>query len=328
MSESKAAGGVIRRSLVSLSRASVLARRRSVKLRPHVPPWAILYLNKFRSHWTGVRSLYMPVRERCGYDNLFHCCVQKTGSIWIKSMLTDLMTYRYAGLKHYHYQSRMMRGRDPRKITERTFPKPFPIRSIVSPMYMTYGNFASIPKAGSHRVFFVARDPRDIVVSWYHSAKKLHVLQGDLIKVRPILEQSSVADGLIYSIGHLAQYGLFEALGSWVGVPETDDSVKLVRYEDLIGPDHPAVFRSLFEHLDIRMDDSAFAALLDAYSFETVTRRKKGEESTVSHLRKAQAGDWKNYFDERVMDAFRETTGDLVERLGYEPNRAPDASGS
>ena len=87
----------VRRAMVELSRAAILARRRSVRLRHWVPPWAIRSLNRFRSQWSGVRSLYMPVRERCAYDNLFHCCVHKTGSIWIKSILTDLMTYRYAG---------------------------------------------------------------------------------------------------------------------------------------------------------------------------------------------------------------------------------------
>ncbi len=305
--------------MVGLSRAAILARRRSVKLRPHVPPWAIYYLNKFRSHWSGARSIYMPVRERSSFDNLFHCCVQKTGSVWVKSVLTDLMTYRYAGLSHYHYQSRMMKGRDPRKLTERTFTKPFPRGSIVSPMYMTYGNFRAIPKAGSYRAFFVARDPRDILVSWYHSAKRLHLLQGDLVTIRPMLEQASVSEGLVFSIRHLQEFGLFEALDSWVDAPAGDPNVKLVRYEELIGPDHPSVFRSLFEHLDIRMEDSAFASLLEAYSFESVTRRKKGEESNISHLRKAQAGDWKNHFDDRVTDVFRAVTGDLVQRLGYEP---------
>ncbi len=314
---SDAKPGLVRRTMVNLSRAAILARRRSVKLRPHVPPWTIRYLNKFRSHWSGMRGLYMPVRERCSHDNLFHCCVQKTGSVWVKSVLTDLMTYRYAGLSHYHYQSRMMKGRDPRPITERTFEKPFPKGSIVSPMYMTYDNFESIPKAGSYRVFFVARDPRDIVVSWYHSAKRLHLLQGDLVTIRPMLEKASLAEGLAFTIRHLQDYGLFDALASWVDVPAADPRVKLVRYEELIGPDHPAVFRSLFDHLDIRIDDEAFAALLGTYSFENVTKRSKGEESNVSHLRKAQAGDWQNHFDDEVMAVFRETTGDLVERLGY-----------
>jgi hypothetical protein len=308
----------VKNKLVEWSRASVIARRRSVKLRRLVPHRAIYYLAKCRSYWSGVRSIYMPVRERTSADNIFHCCVQKTGSMWIKSLLTDLMTYRYAGLSHYHYQSRMMKGRDPRKLTERTFSKPFPKGTIISPLYSTFENFSNIPKAGSYRAFFVVRDPRDIVVSWYFSAKKLHILQGDLVTIRPILEQSSLEDGLIYSIRHLSEYGMFEAVSSWVGASEVDPNVQVVRFEDLIGPDAPAVFKALFEHLDIRMDDESFAELLHAYSFERVTRRKKGEESKDSPLRKGQAGDWKNHFDEQVLEVFNETTGDLVERLGYE----------
>ena len=306
--------------LVDLSRAGTVARWRSAGLKPYVPSRAFYYVAKFNSLWSGLRSTYMPVRERTSVDNIFHCCVQKTGSIWIRSLLVDLMTYRYCGLSWYHYQSRMMKGRDPRKLRDRTFDEPFPKGSVVSPMYMSYENFAGFPKAGSYRAFFVGRDPRDLVVSWYHSAKKIHKLQGDMVEIRPILENSSLSDGLIVAIEHLADFGLFDALGSWVGAPEADPNVKVVRYEDLIGPDARAVFRSLFDHLDIRMDDEAFVELLDSYSFERVTGRKKGEESkkSKSHLRKAQAGDWRNHFDERVLEVFQKTTGDLVERLGYE----------
>ena len=65
-------------------------------------------------------------------------------------------------------------GIDPRKMTEIRFEAPLPPGTIVSPLYLDYPGFRSIPKPDSYRAFFVMRDPRDILVSWYLSIKHYH----------------------------------------------------------------------------------------------------------------------------------------------------------
>ncbi len=58
--------------------------------------------------------------------------------------------------------------------------------------------------------------------------------------------------------------------------------------------------------------------IIHKYSFETQTRRKRGEENRDSFLRKGISGDWKNYFSEEDNKKFLEYTKEIILRLGYE----------
>ena len=48
--------------------------------------------------------------------------------------------------------------------------------------------------------------------------------------------------------------------------------------------------------------------------------RKPGQEDVKSHNRKGVAGDWKNHFEEKHKQLFKEKYGSLLVQLGYEQN--------
>jgi hypothetical protein len=60
---------------------------------------------------------------------------------------------------------------------------------------------------------------------------------------------------------------------------------------------------------------------LDYFTFAKMSNsnRKPGEVDEMNHYRKGIPGDWRNYFTERHLKAFRQRYGDLAERLGYPP---------
>ena len=249
-------------------------------------------------------------------DNVFHCCLHKTGSQWIRRIMKDYRVYRYSGLEAHHYQSSMPGGHDPRPVNARTFDEPFPARTIVTPLYIDYPGYRAIPKPDSSRAFFMTRDPRDIVVSWYFSSKLSHRLMGDLHDVRGSLSDLDEVEGLEYSIRHLDGFGLFEAQRSWIE-SESDTDAMVVRFEDLAGADSVAHFRKLFDHCRIALPDSVLEEVLDAYSFERLSGRAKGVEDVNTHFRKGIQGDWRNHFVPEVEAVFEKVTGDLVHSLGY-----------
>jgi hypothetical protein len=127
----------------------------------------------------------------------------------------------------------------------------------------------------------------------------------------------SPEEGLVFTIGSLREYGLFDALDGWCRAADEDENVLLVRYEDLIGGDADARWHALLDHCDVRLGPDERRALLDRYSFERLSGRRPGEEDPDSKLRKGVAGDWRNHFTPAVTEAFREATGDLVTRIGY-----------
>ncbi len=258
------------------------------------------------------------VRHVSHAANIYHCCTQKTASQWIRSIFSDVRVYKYSGLKAYHYQTMQRNGYDERNLTERSFEEPFPAQTIVSPLYIDYHNFVAIPKPDAYRAFFVMRDPRDILVSWYFSSKYSHSKMGDVVRIRRKLHDLPQSDGLVYMVGHLKDFGLFAALETWLAAKHHDGRVRLLRFEEMTGPHMVSVFSSLFDFLDINLPKREMTLLLEDYSFERLSGgRQKGRENRESHYRKGIPGDWENYFDGKVMDAFRDATGNLIERLGY-----------
>src|SRR5436190_15938066 len=113
----------------------------------------------------GKKDSGAAVEYRSSSENIYHCCVHKTASQWILRILSAPETYRFSGLRAHAYQRELAGGADTRKVTERTFDKPFPRRTIVTPIYIDLKSFLAIPKPESFKAFFVMRDPRDILVS-------------------------------------------------------------------------------------------------------------------------------------------------------------------
>lgn len=250
--------------------------------------------------------------------NVYHCCVHKSGSQWLRAMLADERILAATGLVHHTYQKQLPGGFDGRKLLDRTFEQGFPVGTILSPLYVEYRNFAAMPKPERYRGFFVMRDPRDVVVSWYFSRKYSHVVTERAKQLKKdVLHDMSLEEGMLYSIDYLAQYGIYTVLDSWIGASERDPNLLVVRFEDLVGPRSRETFERVFAHCAIELGPGTVGQLLDDYSFERLSGRGRGEEDRSAHYRKGVPGDWRTYFDDKMTRRFQELTGDLVVRLGY-----------
>lgn len=257
------------------------------------------------------------VARRSDLRNVYHCCVHKTGSQWIRKALADPDVYRATGLRTYAYQPRQSDALRNRRYPQVRFDRAFPAHRIVSPLYITHEAFEAMPKPDPWRAFFVARDPRDVVVSWYFSTIASHPTGNNpgMLRTRDHLLALDEEQGLVFSIGFLAEYGLFEALGSWAQVD--DPRVLVLRYEDLIGGSAERWWGRLFDHCDVALHEERRRTLLERYSFRSLSGRDPGNEDTGSKLRKGVAGDWRNHFTSEVRDAFDREASDVVDRLGY-----------
>ncbi len=293
-------------------------RRRRSRLRHAIPSRLVRQYARTRSRATELRKFYLPVRHRSRFQNVFHCCIQKTGSQWMMAMLSDPATFAYSGLSHYHYQSRDP-VREVRNISERSFPDGFRPGAIVSPLYITYDNFAAMPKPEPYRAFFVMRDPRDLIASWYFSTRSTHILalvEPGFTEARATLLELSEEDGLCYAIDRWEEKGGFAALRSWAERGSLDENVRIVRYEDLVASG-PETMADLLAFLDIRLPADQVRELVDAYSFRRLSGRSPGTEDRTSHMRSGRAGDWESLFTPRVAAHFASVAGDLTPALGY-----------
>ncbi len=257
------------------------------------------------------------VRHRSRMSNVYHCCVYRTGSQWIRRIFSDWRVCRYSGLLSEIYFHRVFGSPEHPDLTvkydEFPYHRPFQEKRIVS-LYAGYENFDLIPRPRNHRVFFVLRDPRDIVVSHYFSG------QNDKQRFNiPLSDQLSFDEGLCRTIDGLEEMQIFFSLRSWINAPQQDERIILLRFEELTGPDKQQVFRKLFDHCDIAMPDEVLSNLLDDFSFKTLSGgRRTGLEDRTSHYRKGISGDWKSHFTREHINKFKSVTGDLIEQCGYE----------
>ena len=256
------------------------------------------------------------VRHRSRFTNIYHCTVYRTGSQWLRRILSDLRVCRYSGLLYeMHFQRIFGTITHPdRTVTYDTFPyeRPFPECRIVG-LYASHERYLRIPHPAAHRTFCVLRDPRDIVVSHYFASRR------DARRVNgPSRETlSSPAEGIPYMMDLLDNMGLFAALRSWALMPANAQTL-LLRFEALTGSLQQETFWRLFSHCDIAMPDQVLQELLEDHSFSRMAEgREPGEENPESHYRKGLPGDWKNHFTTAHIDRFKEITGDLVTRTGY-----------
>ena len=260
----------------------------------------------------------LGARHVSAVENVYHCCVHKTASQWLRKIFSDRRTYQFCGLDVFNYEQELPGGVDTRKITERTFDRAFPSRAIVTPVYIDLPGFERIPKPEKFRAFFVPRDPRDVVISWYFSVKLSHKVMGLIGDVREKLQALSEEEGLNYVIEFVESRGLFAALRSWQRGAGNDQRLRIFRYEDLTDEKQFATWKDLLAHCDVQMPDDVLRDVLKEYSFSALTKgRERGAEDVKSHLRKGVHGDWKNHFTPPVEKKFREATGALVEELGY-----------
>jgi hypothetical protein len=260
-----------------------------------------------------IRLTLYPVRYRTSLTNAFVCTVHKAGSQWIKSIIFDSQVYKYSGLKPQDIRSY---GVEEKNYPNTKYNKPFPKHRILVPLFIEYDNFQSIPKTDDYRAFFVMRDPRDIVVSYYFSMRDSHTPMGDILKKRAILKSLDVKQGLQWTIEYLFNYGLFDALKSWKKAQEADPKIMVVTYEDLVGDEQLDYFRKVFAHCDIAIPDSVLVNVLKKYSFAEM-RKTDWRINQTSHYRKGRPGDWQNHFHRDHIAFFQKIAGDLIEYLDY-----------
>lgn len=270
--------------------------------------------------WRVAHLIQIPilVSHRSSFTNVYHCCVFRTGSQWVRRMLSDSHVYYRSGLRTYTYQDRRPGRIDERRLTERTFERPFRPNRIITPLYISFENFRDLPKPAAYRAFFVYRDPRDIVVSEYFLRRNTDTL-GNTAEDRAFLQTVSLEEGLLYTIDRSERWGVFEAFRSWSDAACEDPNVKLIRYEDLTGGGGFQSIQELMSFFDVAIGPQALRELIERCSFDRLSGgRRKGEADRSSHYRSGVTGDWTKHFTPRVDERFKQAAGDLPRLFGYE----------
>lgn len=232
---------------------------------------------------------------------IFHVTHWKAGSQWVYKILKDCVPDLLI----------------PAEVHETQFKtKPIQMGKVYPTVYVTKQEYERVHLPPNSRRFTVFRDLRDTLISGYFSIKVSHPLIANRLEYwRKQLLEMSVSDGLIY----LMEEWLPPSVAiqkSWLEAGE-----RFIRYEDLLESDLEILEPVLLEECALPISRQKLHDAVTKNRFERLTRgRERGQENVKSHERKGVAGDWQNYFDDQVKDAFKARFGDLLIATKYERN--------
>lgn len=277
----------------------------------------INYRQEAKEFRRSMQRFFTSIEYKSSNQNIFHCCVHKTGSQWFRNLFSEPSFYKYCGLASFVYYRSWPNRQDPRPILQRSFNKPFPQNTIISPLYIDYKNFKNIPKPENSKAFFIVRDPRNLVTSWFYSVKYTHSTIGKIGEYREELLKLNDEKGLIFAINQMQEIGIFSALDSWANAETDNTRVKIVKFEDIFGPNQLTHCQELLSFCDIQVPQETLVQLLEKYSFQRLKSKAKNRKNKYGHYRRGVSSEWKEMFSANVEAEFQTITKDLSHKLGY-----------
>ena len=260
----------------------------------------------------------------------------KCGSTWISSILTEVSNF--LGLKDGVVHDEHMFNYDLNNFVKKN-----------NILFISYTNASikyieNLPK---FRGFHVVRDPRDIVVSAYYSHLYSHPTDRSekLAVLKEKLKVVTASEGLLLEMDFLKN--VLTQMETW---DYEASNILEIKMEEMIGNPYES-FMDIFNFLGIHCKKEGFinySNFLFKKAFNKVNRnlfpgylfnpppekllqiihrnrfsqksggRKRGQEDIQNHYRKGIAGDWKNHFEKKHIDYFKERYNNLLIQLGYE----------
>jgi hypothetical protein len=166
-----------------------------------------------------------------------------------------------------------------------------------------------------YKIVFVARDPRDILVSHYYSVAHSHRVPDRtgnkyerFMKSRAFAKASTIDEWALFRSDRLHDI--------------------YVRYQKLLLDPYPHTYRTTYEHM-VSDFSSWLRSLLDYAELNVSTglfesllqenaRMRPREENIQKHVRKGQPGDYRNKLKPETIDALNEKFASILVMFGYD----------
>jgi len=238
--------------------------------------------------------------------NLYHASVQKTGSQWIKSVLSDTRIQQATGLRTFPQHGYSM-GEFVHKIPRYTY---------VPGMYISYDLYRKIQKPPRYYTFYVLRDPRNIIVSLYYSLLNSHRLVTNNVKRhRKFLRNQDKEVGINYCI-KVFQVRL-SYIRSWIYFADDDTNVDFVYFEDITS-EPVELFHQVLNNSGFEVGKRLIQRVLSDYTKEEMRKRKESSRAKLSSGYRKESTSWRSEFTRRNLQMFVKVNGNLASLMGYE----------
>ena len=162
------------------------------------------------------------------------------------------------------------------------------------------------------KVVYVARNPKDTAVSFYHMA-----LDSPILWYKGTLEQ--YLDLFIDGLNLFGPY-FYHLLGGWK--LRDHPNVKFLWFEDM-KRDQKAAIKSLCDFLEHPLSEDQVDMLENYISFDNMKKNSNatpvaGIQMPGEFLRKGKVGDWKNHFNAEMLERWETWIEENIANTGLE----------
>ena len=205
----------------------------------------------------------------------------------------------------------------------------------------THGNYISdvsgkedpLEQFKGKKIVFLARDPRDVVVSQFHQWKYRMKLRKKIINSYPLTDQTVFEFSLNESQGLESIIRFFR---EWYAKFQNSDNVFWLKYEDL-RKDPIEQSKKLLDFIEGNFDQESIENAVSYSSFNSMKEREKSPWKSLSpwnlfnfrlqpkdrsnensfKVRKGKVGGFKDYFNEGELDQIASKMQNLPEFFNY-----------
>lgn len=187
------------------------------------------------------------------------------------------------------------------------------------------------------RVFYLYRDGRDVMVSFYFHFiwAARHTQRPEKMRVKRVYEKLFGKD---YDPGEIARHlprfiehefahpgrgtrlNWRDHIEGWYR-RERSGVAYYLSYEELRRDCSDTLSRAIESLTGEAVDPWRLETTIEKMSMKRQTGRDPGEADATQFIRKGVVGDWRNYFSREAAEIFNALAGDTLVRLGYETDK-------
>lgn len=229
----------------------------------------------------------------------------KSGSTWLSFLIASALTARDVDFD-------LVRELAPGLGRQRVAPSLLPGGGR---LVMSHDRPRSFVPGERPQVLCLVRDGRDVAVSYFHHLRRRGIDTGDF---------SSFVD--LFLAGRVSPYGTWHNhVRRWQESAKRSSTVLILRYEDLL-TDPLTSLTEVVKVFDLPVGEDALRAAIEAAApgamreKESTSRRISNStvDKSVSFVRSATAGQWRDSFDAASLARFETVAGRELSELGYE----------
>jgi len=238
-------------------------------------------------------------------DDIFIVSYPRSGNTWLRFLIGNIVYQNdYVNFESIETKIPDIYQNSEKKLKDISPPRILKSHEYFDPRYKN--------------IIYLVRDPRDVVISYYH----YH------IKMRSIIDDYPIEKFVNrFLIGELDSYGSWEDnVGSWIRMRQNSQNFLLIHYENVL-KDPKSELMKISKFLRINADDERLDRAIELSSKDNMKKLEKLQTHLWKPIRRsrkdkmfvrnARVGGWKDELPKSSAEEIENAWLNLMELLGY-----------